>query len=201
MTRKPGHKPINSAWIFCEGTTEYNYFTQYGAEERIKGLQIKAKISENKNVIGLIDYSFNYLKHHGRDFLKGDLIFFVFDRDKNTNDDLKNAKKNKKIENNPDQQLIFSNPCFEIWILFHYELYTQPINKEKLKTKLITHMGSYNKNNVNIYNDTKKYIETAKENSKHLYNIQIKKNIILCEESNPSTMIFQLIEIIEQYKE
>lgn len=198
MARKPKHKSLNSAWIFCEGETEFNYFAQFGAEERIKGLQIRPKKSEDKNIVGLIEYSFNYLRHHKKDFLKGDLIFYVFDRDRNTNEDFKKAKE---IVEHPDTQLILSNPCFEFWIVSHYELLYDPMYSELLKKKLLKHLGSYKKSDKDIYNSTREYIENAIVNSKKVYQKHLKNKGILCEESNPLTMMFQLIEILRRYKD
>ncbi|MGB9927149.1 MAG: RloB family protein [Methanosarcina sp.] len=197
MARKPGNKSINSAWIFCEGKTEYNYFAQLKAVERISGLQLRPIICEDKNIVKLLEYSINYQKHHAKDFIKGDSIFYVFDRDANTNDDFKQAEK---IVNNLSQ-LIISNPCFEYWILCHFELYYEPVNPQLLKLKLRKHMGTYKKNNPNIYNDTKNKIETAKKHSRKIHQMHINKNDkILRTESNPFTLIFQLIELTQQYR-
>lgn len=196
MTRKPGNKSVSSLWIFCEGKTEYNYFAQLKAVERIKGLQIRPVISQDKSVIDLVNYSINYLEHN-RDFLKGDSVVYVFDRDKNKNEDF---NKVKKIVSDPDLQLILSNPCFEFWILSHFELYYERIESKMLKIKLRKYMGSYKKNDRNIYNNTKEKIQNAIEHSKKIHKIHMNRNGILCEESNPCTMIFRLIEIIRQYK-
>lgn len=198
MTRKSKNVSINSAWIFCEGMTEYNYFLQLRAIERVRGLQIEPRICEDKNIVGLIEYANNYKKHNKKDFFKGDIIFYVFDRDRNTNEDFKKAKE---IVEDPDTQLILSNPCFEFWIISHYELYYEPIYPQLLKKKLLKHLGSYKKNDKDIYNNTKENIETAIDNSKKLHQIQAKKVGILCEESNPSTMMFQIIEKIMEFKE
>lgn len=197
MTRKAGNKSVNSLWIFCEGDTERNYFAQLKAVERIRGLQIRPVTCEDKNIVGLVNYSIKYLQHN-RDFLEGDSIVYVFDRDKNTNEDFKKAKE---IVNDPNLQLILSNPCFEFWILSHFELYTEPMQPKLLKAKLRKHMGLYKKSDPNIYNNTKEKLETAIKNSKKIHQMYLKKKIeMLCEESNPSTMVFQLIELIEQYK-
>jgi hypothetical protein len=197
MTRKAGNKSVNSLWIFCEGKTERNYFAQLKAVERIRGLQIRPVTCEDKNIVGLVNYSIKYIEHN-RDFLEGDSVVYVFDRDRNTNEDFKKAKENV---NDPDLQLILSNPCFEFWILSHFEFYYEPMQPELLKVKLRKYMGLYKKSDPNIYNNTKEKIETAIKNSKKVHKVHINKKVeILCEESNPSTMIFQLIELIKQYK-
>jgi len=141
MTRKEGNKSVYSLWIFCEGKTERNYFAQLRAVDRIQGLQIRPVISEDKNIVGLVNYSIKYLEHN-RDFLEGDSVVYVFDRDKNTNEDFKKAKE--KL-NDPNLQLILSNPCFEFWILSHFELYCKPMQPELLKVKLRKYMELYKK--------------------------------------------------------
>ncbi|MCC4771288.1 hypothetical protein FXV91_14285 [Methanosarcina sp. DH2] len=198
MVRRSGKISVNTAWIFCEGKTEYNYFVQFRAKERIRGLQIKPIVCEDKNIVGLVNYSIDYQKHHARDFLKGDSIFYVFDRDANTNEDLRQAEE---IIRDANQQLILSNPCFEYWILSHFEHYFEPIEPKPLERRLRRFLNSYEKNDPNIYNKTKERIGTAMEHSKKVCQIHLDNRVkILSEESNPSTMIFQLVEIINKYK-
>lgn len=199
MARKEGNKSVNSLWIFCEGDTECNYFTQLRAVDRIRGLQIRPVKSADKRITDIVSYSMKYLDHNPY-YLQGDIIVYVFDRDKNTNADFNAVKEDVNITN-PSLQLILSNPCFELWILLHFESYSEAIQPQKLKLKLRKHMGAYNKNDKNIYYKTKDNIDAARKHSKKLYQTHMNKNGILCEESNPSTMMFQLIEMIEQYKE
>lgn len=204
MARRSGNKSINSLWIFCEGETERNYFTQLKTMERIRRLR-KPIVCEDKKVVGLIEYSNGYIKHHKKDFFKGDKIVYVFDRDDNTNKEFDQAKNLiddlKLISFNPE--FILSNPCFEFWILSHFELCSERLYSGLLKRRLLKHLESYKKNDPNIYNNTKGDINTAIENSKKIYQMHINKGVInlLCEESNPSTVVFQLIELIEQYKD
>jgi len=131
MARESKNIPINSLWIFCEGETERNYFNQLKAEERIRGLKIRPKLAEDKKIKDMVDYSIKHLEHN-RDYLEGDIVVYVFDRDENTNEDFKLVKAMDFITD-PKLQLILSNPCFEFWILSHFELYTQSIEPKKLK--------------------------------------------------------------------
>jgi hypothetical protein len=198
MVRRSVKLSVNTAWIFCEGKTEYNYFVQFRAKERIRGLQVKPVVCEDKNVVGLVNYSIDYQKHHAKDFLKGDSIFCVFDRDANTNEDFKKAKE---IARNYNRQLILSNPCFEYWILSHFERYFEPIEPKTLELRLRRSLNSYEKNDPDIYNKTRERIETAIEYSKKACKMHLENRVkILSKESNPSTMVFQLIEKINKYR-
>ena len=213
MVRQEGKKSINTAWIFCEGETERKYFLQYRAVERIRGLQIRPIVSENKDIVGLVNDSIDYEKNHSRDFFEGDLIFCVVDRDLNSNEDFDGARN---LANESNRYIVLSNPCFEYWILSHFEHYFEPIEHELLKRKLNKYLKNYKKNDPDIYNKTKEKIDNAIKNSKKTYKMYVtdelkipikedypvtfNKKEILNRKSNPITLVFKLIEILAKYK-
>ncbi|WP_440953913.1 RloB family protein [Methanosarcina sp. Mfa9] len=198
MVRKKGKKPIKTAWIFCEGEkTESYYFSKLRAEERLERLRIKVHSSENKDPVGLVNYSVEFKKHR-KDYLSGDLIFCVFDRDLNSNAALANAKN---IAEENGLFLIFSNPCFEYWILSHFEYYPQAIEKDLLKRKLDLSLGEYRKNDSELYTKIRGRLDDAVSNSKKVREKHLEYGVeILSRESNPLTLVFDLIEKVNDFK-
>ena len=197
MVRKRGNKSISKMWIFCEGEkTEIHYFKQLRSDLRIRKLQIEVNSPDDKNALGIIKYSLIFLEH-SRDYVPGDIIVCVFDRDQNSTEELERAKK---LASNEGIEIIFSNPCFEFWILSHFECYKGQLNKEILKRKLKSSLGEYNKNDNQLYDKTKERISDAIKFSKEVISMHENNGVeIISRDSNPSTLVHQLIEQIRDF--
>ena len=197
MVRKRGNKSISKMWIFCEGEkTEIHYFNHLKSDLRILKLKVKVNASDDKNALGIIKYALNFLKHN-RDYVPGDIIACVFDRDQNSSEELEGAKK---LASNEGIEIIFSNPCFEFWILSHFECYNRQLNKEILKRKLISCLGKYDKNDHLLYENTKEHISDAIKFSKDVISMHENNGVeIISRDSNPSTLVHQLIEQIRDF--
>ncbi|MFH0870326.1 MAG: RloB family protein [archaeon] len=194
MVRKEGRKSIKTIWIFCEGEkTEIYYFQRLKAKERIL-FNVKINTSEQKNAIGLVNHICRYKQTHTRDFLKEDIIYCIFDRDANSNDEFSHAEK---IAKENGIEIIFSNPSFEYWILSHFGYYSNRFEKENLTAKLEKQISGYKKNDKDIYDKTESKIKEAIINAKRINKTHDK---ILCRESNPSTQIFRVIEKFKELK-
>ena len=201
MARKRGKRPTNTLWIFCEGEkTEINYFNKLKVNERISRINIKVQSSDKvTDAVGVVKYAISFLKNKKRDFERDDLIYCVFDRDSNTNQHLEQALKLAKSNN---LQIVFSNPCFEYWILCHFEYFIASCNPEDMIRKLKEKLGNYKKNDLDIYKKTKDKIEIAITHAKKVKNKHEKEGIkIISRESNPSTYVFELIEKIGELKD
>ncbi|MBP2030669.1 hypothetical protein J2755_001617 [Methanohalophilus levihalophilus] len=197
MVRGEGKKSIKTVWIFCEGAkTEKYYFDKLKVDLRLRSLKIKVNSSNNKDPVGIIKHILNF-KKHTRDFLEGDLIFCVFDRDANSDQSLLDAKKMSELN---DINLIFSNPCFEFWILSHFECYMKQIEHGALKSKLDTHLGGYKKTDPELYTKTKQKIGIAVKNSKQINDMHYSNGMeIISRNSNPSTLVFELVETLQTF--
>ena len=185
-------------WIFCEGEkTEKNYFRKLKIDERVPGLIIKIISPKTCDPLEIIKYAYTYAKSKG--FQKGDTLYCVFDRDDNSDQKLQQAEKFAKANN---LNIIFSNPCFEYWILSHFEYYANSCEYPELKSKIELYIKPYKKNDSEIYNKTKDKLPEAIRNSKKILK-KHKENGIpqISRNSNPSTKVFELIEKIREIKE
>ncbi|HJH28686.1 MAG TPA: RloB domain-containing protein [Methanosarcinaceae archaeon] len=199
MVRKEGTRSISKIWIFCEGEkTEIHYFKHLRSDLRIQKLQIKVNSSNNKNALGVVNYALKFLERK-RDYVSGDIIACVFDRDQNSSEELESAKK---LASHKGIDIIFSNPCFEFWILSHFECYKRPLDKDMLKRRLISSLGQYSKNDPLLYKKTKEHINDAIKFSKDIISMHEKNGIeIISRDSNPSTLVHKLIEQIHNFDE
>lgn len=129
LRRKPGQNPPRSiTLIVCEGETEQEYF----AAARIKYGLTTAEIILAENTFGPAPISVVECAEKKHAEPGGyDQIFCVFDRDghesferaRNRIQTLSSRKK-KPL---PIQEAI-SIPCFEFWVLLHYEKTDAPFN-------------------------------------------------------------------------
>lgn len=180
--------------IVCEGQkTEEEYFGYLRKKYRLSTTEVIIKedggSSPNSVFKDALDLYNRSLK---RDQVSYDIVYCVYDRDEfSQHADVKN-----KIEQQANFNLIFSDPCFEVWYLFHYDALTKPFMKKGSKTasqqvksqanKLLSSTGS---NYLEyLFNNTEEAIQNAKRNAK--------QNI-----SNPYTNVYELVEKLKEIGE
>ena len=157
MPRSFSNKSTKTLWIFCEGETEKRYFQNFQVIERKRQLRIKPKISEDKRADLLVEEAISFkLK---KDFEEGDILVCLLDRDFNKKRDLESAKRKAEKEN---ITLFFSNPCFEIWILAHYEN-CSAFEPKNLYSYMKEKYGLDIKKETSLYRITKDNFEKAVE--------------------------------------
>ena len=190
------YKSTKTLWIFCEGGTEWNYFQMLKKVERISRINIKS--SSKTDCINIVKKADIFRKSSG-DFEKGDRVFCVFDRDRNTDKQLTEAKK---IASGGGIEIIYSNPSFELWLLLHYSLYKKQSEGDKVVVQLRKHLPNYRKADPNIYLKTRKRISIAISNAqivRRAYREGMEEYV--CRKSNPLTLVDKLIEAIHKLKD
>jgi hypothetical protein len=200
MARREGRKSTRNMWIFCEGEkTERLYFEKLRINQRIPRLSIKIYSSRSDKAVNrLLEYTIKFMEHHKRDFRTDDLIFCIFDRDSNTNNDFQKAINTASKHN---IGLIFSNPSFEYWILCHFGYFPNRFEKETLLRKIENFISNYQKNDPTLYERTIPKIRRALINSKQIAEIHLDSDTeLISTESNPCTTVFEIIDIIEDFK-
>jgi hypothetical protein len=106
---------------------------------------------------------------------------------------LKSAKNNK-----PEIKVAYANPCFEIWVLLHYEYYDTAINREALNEKLESEKGYVKKELFTPLLDLKLQANAIK-NSERLLELWKEKSLNPATD-NPSTTIHELVELLNGFK-
>lgn len=157
-------------YVVCEGTTERQYFSQLATIYRNKAtFNFKGKsTSDTESTLKkLIPKMTSHLKKAGglRD---GDKALIVFDFDlENNKAHFREAEKWQK-ENERHHMLILSNPCFEYWLLLHYENGKCGLSDcDEAVKRLAKHIKGYSSKNKSIgkWELTETLINTAMANS------------------------------------
>ncbi len=159
LARKQGRRDAyDRILIVSEGSkTEPNYFNEIRRFYRLHAANIQVCHSASgTSPLQVVEYA--------RDlFLRGDphtkigarafdTIYAVFDRDDHQNyfAALDLAKKLNENHKNDDKRAvqffsIASIPCFELWLLLHFEDINAPLHRNDVSKRLKTHLPDYEK--------------------------------------------------------
>lgn len=192
---------------FEGSVTEPNYFEALFNDFKKKGL------------IAMTSYTFVPHHHTDPNGVLNDLLHFekdgfvsknydyrwiVIDRDKermnggghtaeNFNNAIVRAGANKV-------KVAYSNPCFEIWLLLHFNYRDTAIHRDDLYQELKNIIG-YQKNSQITYDNLKDTLDNAIRNAKRLKSSYETGGRSVCPESdNPVTTVFELIECLRNPK-
>jgi hypothetical protein len=182
LARKKGNRATyDRILIVCEGTkTEVNYFREIKKEHHLHNANVEVQHS----VLGTCPLQ--VVKSAEELFLNGssdkgiqkrafEKVYVVFDRDdhneyfnaRNKADALDGKLKNdlkKKVK----FKAISSVPCFELWLLLHFEDAQAPMHRDHALTRLQKHLPNYTKGTLGIYAATKEHVLLAAERAKKL---------------------------------
>lgn len=136
MSRKPKNiKLKKEIRIYCEGETEKIYFDLLKQRYRLPNVKVKTKGSVGQSLV-LVNYTIDSLnKLSKKDRSTVEKVLVVFDKDDDSWDVIDQAMVLAKDNN---IQVCFSNECFEVWLLAHFEEIskTKKWSREALYDKL-----------------------------------------------------------------
>lgn len=130
FTRNPPSREAKSIYIFCEGADrEYRYFEYFREMDSRINIEIyKLHPHEDNSPKGLYHIALNSIIESDDNpnpkyaFQENDEVWIVLDTDidkdssrKSQIDSIRNSIVDKK-----DWFVVESNPCFEVWLYFHY---------------------------------------------------------------------------------
>jgi len=137
----------------------------------------------------------------------GDQVWCIFDVDDFYKKEQSKKELLKLIENakNNDVRIAYTNECFELWILLHFEKPTSPICRGKNIEKRIQQIFKKNKlgefkKNQKVFHILLPFQQQAIKNAQKLLSSDYEKinwEKVLSEEGNPSTSIHFLVEEIK----
>lgn len=187
--------PFNFCVIVCEGTeTEPKYF--HRLNERFSGLKMKMPRSQITDPEGLVRTALGLIGKHDLDLQGGDQLWCVFDADGNSEDAIQRAVDMAA----GNVRFAFSNPCFELWFLLHFEYYAARIDRAELMKRLKRHIPNYRKTSDvhDLLKDKKNVAIKSAVKLEQLHGLNGTR--ILSLGSNPSTQVHELVQEIERVK-
>lgn len=177
--------------VVCEGKkTEPNYFK--GFKVSTVDLVIEpagaVHVSVVERAIELVAQDGDYEE-----------VWCVFDRDKHITNPQDTALFNSALEKASASgvRVAYSNDAFELWYLLHFNYVDSQILRADYVAKLRDILGTYKKNDPNMYGKLEDKMETAIRNAKKLYDECDKTDPA---NADPSTTVFMLVERLMELK-
>lgn len=198
--RRAGSRKENKfIFIVSEGEcTEPNYFKKINIELRYSGVTIKTPRFPETDPLSLVHRAINIKKKPKEcniSLKEGDEIYCAYDVDENLDEDLEAAERLAEANG---IKILLSNPCFEIWILLHFEQTSRTYQRDELYLQVKKYIKNFEKC-LEIYPLIKGQQNFAIENAERLNNIHEENEISLsCRACNPSTQVFRLIKHINK---
>lgn len=165
-------------WVFCEGKTEESYVCFLRSKYRIP-IEIVSKVIGSN-----IDEKLIKRHKRGKPTHEKDIDFLMYDAD--VNEVLDRLQKIKSAK------LLASNPSIELWFLLHYKNQTANITTDNC----IRELNNRNHNNYKKGFLDQKLKEKLNEKCSDASKRAKQKELF----KNPSTNIYELIQILEDIK-
>lgn len=116
--------------ILCEGETEENYFTGLISQEKYRrkfaSIDVDIYKPKNHSPLGLVNKAREMIRIAKREKNKYDFVWVIFDKDGHANmPDAFEIARNS----NPEIKIAFTIPCFEFYVLLHFEKKSKSYDK------------------------------------------------------------------------
>jgi hypothetical protein len=201
--RKAKRAPYAKVLIVCEGEkTEPLYFEDLVAENCLNSANVEVDRSSGSSPKSVFEHAVNLWEKEQRKGDPFDKVYCVFDKDSHES----YQETLKRIAIQKPEGIFFaavSVPCFEYWLLLHFEYTTKPYSTtggsscaEEAIKDLHKYMPNYSKGDTEIYSTLKDQLDFAKANAKRSL-----QHAASSHTDNPSTNICELVELLEQLKE
>lgn len=185
LARKVGRRaPFDRILVVSEGSkTEPRYFSEIRAEYRLPTANVHVHPSRHGTTpLQVVEYAQHLFERGDPDQDIGrrafEQVFAVFDRDDHAtyNNALsKAAALDGKLRNDNNRPVHFaavaSVPCFELWLLLHYEDVLAPVHRNQVYARLRQYLPGYDKGQSGHYGRTKALLTQACERAEHLAGI------------------------------
>jgi hypothetical protein len=190
--------------IVTEGTeTEVNYFKNIKLiiEDLYRNEIIVDKVSLNvegkgRSTMVLVNEALKM-----RSISTYSEVWVIFDKDDNKDFDEAITFANKNYLN-----VAWSNECFELWLLLHFQNLNSAISRDNYSTKLNNHFkekninnGVYDKNIKEIFDITYPFVDTAIIRSECLVKEYEEAKIFSPTKMNPCTSVQDLVKELIKY--
>jgi hypothetical protein len=188
--------------IVCEGEkTEPYYFRELLDDLMLPPQQVKVVPSDGSSPNQVLDCA---LRLQTEENISGDSyddVYCVFDRDEHST--FEKALREIKAKS---LKGITSTPCFEVWLLMHFEFSDAPFAKSgkksvgdqvvaKLKAK--SGFNQYKKGEKGFYSQLKEKLPAAIKNAKKLRTAQKNAASFPQRDANPWTNVDELVEALQ----
>lgn len=200
LARKKGTRPpYDRVLIVCEGTkTEPQYFQEILRQFRIPSAHIKVIPADGTSPLQVVNSALAEFQKT-REY---DRIFAVFDRDDHltyANALARAAALDGSQRNDEKKAVRFaaapSVPCFELWLLLHFQNVFAFAHRDELIDQLAGHLGGYSKGAKGTYAQTEPMLAAATARAVHL-----RTQFVAETGTDPFTRIDEVVALLRSIK-
>jgi hypothetical protein len=209
LERKVGKRAgYDRILIVSEGSkTEPLYLNEIRASYRLSTTSVQVQHSQfGTSPLKVVEYAEHL-------FVNGDetkdiqprafeQVFVVFDRDEHDSyhNALAKAKSlDGKLRNEDKQRVKFeavaSVPCFELWLLLHFEDVLAPLHRTEVYQRLRQYLTQYDKGQAGHYAQTQQHLGQAIQRAEHLTELTTAHNA-----EEPYTDLHRLVHLLTTLK-
>lgn len=196
----PKRAPYPRVLIVCEGSkTEPTYLRDLANDVGLNPANVVIDGSGGSAPESVVQRAINCFSEDS-DF---DAVYCVIDRDEHSGyqgavDRIRSKKLRRKSRHDASFYAITSVPCFEYWLILHFQYSDAPIERagatscgDMAVRELRKHMPSYSKSSKDIYQVTVENLDTAINNAiRALDESELRGN------ENPCTRIHELVDAL-----
>lgn len=200
--RGPVREAYDRVLIVCEGSkTEPNYLTELISRHQLSSANVKITGEGGSAPNSVVDLAIE-LFEKDRDYNR---VFCVFDRDGHARfDDAVQRVRDKTLVrrdgkrklDNARFEAITSTPCFEYWILLHFQYTTAQMHRfadVHPRLRAVPALASYAKGELGLFARTREHLQTALDNADRANNAARATGT-----DNPTTRMPELIRYLQQ---
>ncbi len=201
--RKAKRASYEKILIVCEGEkTEPLYFTDLVQDKKLNSANVEIDGSCGSSPKSVFERALALWENENRKGDPFDKVFCVIDRD---NHDSYEETVARIARQEPEGTFFSATsvPCFEYWLLLHFEYTTKPYSATQSSTSaeevikdLRRYMPDYNKGDTQIYTNLRAQLDFAKANAERSL-----EQAASAHTDNPTTNVFNLIDVLLQLKE
>lgn len=175
--------------IVCEGEkTEPNYFRCFRVNADIE------VVGTGCNTLGILECARKRQKEAHRQGLKYDQIWLVFDRNGFPEQDFLDTIRLAQQEK---MRVAYSNEAFEIWFVLHFSYLDSAIPRSQYVDLLVKYLGSYQKNQSDLYEELLPYQAEGIRNAERLLRSYLPNHNPA--RDNPCTTVHLLVQELNRH--
>ena len=191
--------------VVCEGSkTEPNYLRELADHLMLSSANVEVDGSSGSSPISVVRHAKSRYREEKEKGDEYDRVFCVFDKDTHESyaQAIQAVSEFVKSRLAGVFQAVPSVPCFEYWLLLHFEFSTQPyvVNGGKnacahLIGDLRGYMPNYAKGDEGVFKKLMNKTDQAMANSKRALD-----QAVASDTDNPTTRMHELVEYLQQLK-
>lgn len=203
LLRRKGERARNKRYlIVCEGTkTEPHYLRELRDDLRIRPQLVLIPPNDGASPDRVVSHATALYEEDATSGDAFDAVYCVFDRDKHTTFNAAVQRtKDLRAEGKPFVA-ITSNPCFEVWLLLHFDYSAQPFHpagKKSVGDQVVLELkkkpgfAKYGKGQKGIYGQLKDKLPDALNHA-----AQLRRHGAATGSTNPATDVDELVRAIQ----